>query len=99
MATAEPELRVIDNPDESRYELWMGDRLAGFADYRLSDGQILLPYVEIDPVLQGRGLGGVLTGAVLDACRARGLTVGATCPFVVSFLQAHHEYDDIVASA
>jgi len=98
VAEAKTDLRIVDNIDESRYELWMGgDRLAGFADYRLSEKQILLPHVEIDPVLQGRGFASVLTAAMLDDCRARGFAVEATCPFIESYLQAHPEYDDIVA--
>jgi uncharacterized protein len=91
-------LRIEDNAEARRYELWSGDRLLGFAEYRAGPGRRLFPYVEIDPVMQGRGLGGLLTAAALDDCRRKGLAVEATCPFVVAYLRNHPEYDDIVAS-
>ena len=34
------EIVVTNNPDERRYEAHLGDELAGFAAYRLSDGLI-----------------------------------------------------------
>jgi uncharacterized protein len=92
-------LRVVDNPKASRYELWNGERLLGFADYRTWPDRVLFPYVEIDEMMQGRGFGSILTAAALDDCRARGLRVEATCPFVVDFLRQHPEYDDIRAGA
>ena len=99
MAEREPEHRVVDNPADRRFELWMGDLLVGFADYRIVGEVIRLPHVEIEPDLQGRGYGGLLTGAVLDECRARGLQVEALCPFVVAYLEEHPEYDDITVPA
>jgi uncharacterized protein len=88
---------VADNPAESRYEMKVGEDLIGFAEYKLSEGHILFTYIEIDPVLQGRMLGSSLTAAALDDCRTRGLSVSATCPFIVDYLRNHPEYDDITA--
>jgi len=98
MPDTAPEFRVVDNPADRRFELWTGEMLVGFADYRLADGVIRLPHVEIEPELQGRGYGGYLTKAVLDECRARGLRVEALCPFVVAYLEDHPEYDDIAVA-
>lgn len=95
MAETESEFRVVDNPADRRFELWTSDLLVGFCDYRMADGHMRLPHVEIEPELQGRGYGGMLTGAVLDECRSRGLKVEALCPFVVAYLEDHPEYSDI----
>jgi predicted GNAT family acetyltransferase len=86
------DLRVEDNKEASRFELYEGDRLAGFADYRLAEGSILFTYIEIEPALQGRGLASTLTEAALNDARARELSISARCPFIVDYLDQHPEY-------
>lgn len=90
---------MTDNAEGRRYEMFIGDSLVGFAEYKLSDDHILFKYIEVEPALQGRMLGSTLTKAVLDDARARGLTVSATCPFIVDYLAAHPEYDDLAPKA
>jgi uncharacterized protein len=86
------DLRVEDNKEASRYELYEEDRLLGFTDYRLSEGSILFTYIEIEPALQGRGLASTLTEAALNDARARQLSISARCPFIVDYLDQHPEY-------
>ena len=88
---------VVDNKEANRYELFAGQQRLGFADYKLTPGRILFTYIEVDPVLQGQGLGSALTKAALKDCRARGLSVSARCPFIADYLRDHPEYDDIAA--
>ena len=91
------DLRVVDNPEERRYELWLGATLAGFIEYRSEPGTILLVHTEIDPAVEGRGLGSRLVAGTLDDLRARGVKLVPLCPFVRSYLRHHHEYADLVA--
>jgi len=86
------ELRVIDNTEENRYELFEGERRLGFADYRLAEGSILFTYIEVEPALQGRGLATTLTEAALTDARERGLAISARCPFIADYLDQHPEY-------
>ncbi len=67
------EPRVVDNPKESRYELWLGDTRAGFIDYLSEPGTVLLVHTEVDPALEGQGLGARLVAGALADLRARGL--------------------------
>jgi predicted GNAT family acetyltransferase len=83
------DLRVVDNPEELRYELWLGATRAGFIEYRSEPGAILLVHTEVDPAVEGKG--------ALDDLRARGLKLVALCPFVRAYLRHHHEYADLVA--
>jgi len=99
MAKAERDLEVIDNQEASRYELFDGEQRLGFADYKFVPGRILFTYIEVDPVLQGHGLGSILTEAALEDCRDRGLQVTASCPFIIDYLRDHPEYDDIAPRA
>jgi uncharacterized protein len=86
------EFRVVDNKPASRYELFEGDGLLGFTDYRLAEGSILFTYIEIEPALQGRGLATTLTEAALTDARDRGLAISARCPFIVDYLDQHPEF-------
>jgi predicted GNAT family acetyltransferase len=94
---AEMDVRVVDNPEEQRYELWLGATRAGFIQYRSEPGIILLVHTEVEPAFEGRGLGARLVTGALDDLRARGRTVVALCPFVRAYLRHHREYADLVA--
>src|SRR5688500_18276316 len=51
------EPRVTDNPQASRYELWLGTTRAGFIQYRSEPGVVFLVHTEVDPAFAGQGLG------------------------------------------
>ena len=91
------DFRVVDNPEELRYELWLGATRAGFIDYRSEPGVLLFVHTEVDPAFEGQGLGARLVVGALDDLRARGLKLVALCPFVRSYLRHHREYADLVA--
>jgi predicted GNAT family acetyltransferase len=91
------DVRVVDNPEESRYELWLGATRAGVIEYEAEPGTILLLHTEIDPAFEGQGLGAQLVAAALEDLRARGLKLVPQCPFVRSYLHRHQEYADLVA--
>ena len=91
------DLRVVDNPEELRYELWLGATRAGFIEYRSEPGTILLVHTEVDPAVEGRGLGTRLVAGALDDLRARDLKLVALCPFVRAFLRHHRGYADLEA--
>ncbi len=84
------EPRVIDNPEELRYELWLGTKLAGEIRYtREEDGTVVLVHTEVDPSYKGEGLGNVLVQGALDDLRERGLEYRVVCPFVTAYLRRH----------
>ncbi|WP_405884712.1 N-acetyltransferase [Streptomyces sp. NBC_01136] len=90
------EPRVVDNPDRSRYEIFDGGELAGFAEYHRYQDEIAFIHTEIDPRFEGRGLGGALARAALDAAREGGLAVLPFCPFIRGWISKHPEYADLV---
>ena len=50
MATAPaPDIRVIDVPDRSHFEVRVGGEVAGFAEYRRRPGLIAFIHTVIDP--------------------------------------------------
>jgi predicted GNAT family acetyltransferase len=92
---AASEARVVDNPDELRYELWLGQTCAGFLAYRREPGALVLVHTDIDPALEGRGLGSRLVAGALADMRTRGLKLVPLCPFV-DYLRRHPEHQDLV---
>jgi len=90
------ERTLVDNRDESRYELRLDDKPASWLVYQRIEGRIALLHTETDPAYEGRGLGSALIRGVLDAARADGTAVLPYCPFVRTFLGRHPEYQDLV---
>jgi uncharacterized protein len=95
-ATDEPV--VTDNPSASRYELHVGEELAGFVEYKLGqhDSVISLVHTQVDDAFQGRGLATHLARYSLDDARERGLAVLPFCPYINSWIKKHPEYADLV---
>ena len=87
---------VVNNPAESRYEIHVDGQLAGFTQYRLTPGVIDFIHTEIDDAYEGQGLGGQLARGALDAVRADGRKVIATCPFIKGWIAKHDDYQDLL---
>lgn len=97
MTDAQPDLVVTDAPQRGRFEISADGRLAGFCEYTLIDGIITYTHTEVFAEFSGRGVGGTLAAAALDAARRQGLFVRPVCPYVAAFINRHREYADLVA--
>jgi predicted GNAT family acetyltransferase len=92
------DVTVQDNPDRHRFELLLDGEVAGFADYRMRDGAVVVVHSEVGQAHRGQGLGGVLAKETLDALRERAEKVVPACPFFARYVDEHPEYADIVVS-
>ncbi|MEY9844224.1 GNAT family N-acetyltransferase [Streptacidiphilus sp. MAP5-3] len=88
--------RVTDNAEQSRFEVFEGDELAGFAQYHRFRDEIAFIHTEIDPRFEGHGLGSLLARNALDAVREQGLSALPYCPFIRAWIKKHPEYVDLV---
>ncbi len=88
---------VVHNPEQSRYEIHVDGADAGFTQYRERDGVIDFVHTEIDDAYEGHGLGGQLARGALDAVRADGHKVIATCPVIKGWIAKHDDYQDLLA--
>jgi len=86
---------LTDNAALNRFE-WTEEGKLAFANYQLADGVLILPHVEADPALRGRGTAGRLMAEVLDLARERGWKVRPICGYAVSFIQRHPAYQDLL---
>lgn len=87
---------MVDNPDEERFELRLGEDLVGVLEYRGGGEDRAITHTEIFEGHEGEGLGGHLVGAALDDLRDRGIRIFPVCPYVRRFLEKHREYLDLI---
>ncbi|TDP97414.1 hypothetical protein EV186_103378 [Labedaea rhizosphaerae] len=90
------EVTVKDNPQEQRYEAWLNGELAGFAQYKLRPGVVIVTHTEVPDQYAGHGIGTAIVRGTLDDLRARGLKVRPVCPFFKSWIERHPDYQDLV---
>ena len=91
------DLVVRDAPEASRYEGRLGERLAAASFYEREGDVFVFTHTEVDPALEGQGVGGRLVRSALDDVRHRGGRVVAQCPFVHAWLDRHVDYQDLAA--
>jgi predicted GNAT family acetyltransferase len=90
-------ITVRDNPENSRYEVFIEGEFVGFSDYRIDGDRIIFPHVEVDPRHRGHGVAAKLVRYALDAVRNEGSrTVVPMCPYVQTFIRRYPEYRDLV---
>ena len=93
----EADIRVIDVPERSRFEVRVDGDVAGYSEYRLRPGLIAFVHTLIDPRFDGQGLGSKLAREALSEVRSKGLSVLPFCPFVRGYIARHPEYLDLVS--
>jgi predicted GNAT family acetyltransferase len=86
---------VRDNKAQSRFELDANGEIA-FANYRRSNGRVVITHTETPRALRGRGIASNLVKGALQLIRADGAKVVAGCGFVADYLESHPEYADLV---
>lgn len=90
--------RVVSAEQLSRFEVYHGDELAGFAEYLDHDGQRIFFHTEIGDQFGGKGLASMLIRHALTQTAAAGLRIVPVCPFVKSFVEKHSD-DEAFAAA
>ncbi len=87
---------IRPDPERSRYQLLVDDRVTGVVDYEEADDALVFVHTEVDPERRGRGLGRALVQGALDDVRRSGRKIVPRCPFVAHFVDEHPEYRDLV---
>ena len=85
------EVTVRNAEAASRYEVVVGDELAGYTEYELGDGSITFLHTVVDAAYEGQGLGGTLAAGALADAGDRGLRVDSRCSFMSGYLERHPE--------
>lgn len=92
------ELVVVRNASQERYEIHVGDELAGFTEaHPQADDAVLFNHTVVFEAFKGQGLAGKLVAGAFDDLRLHGLTAKVTCPYILGWLPKHPEYQDVVS--
>ena len=96
---ADDEPRVVDDAEHARFEVLLGDTVAGYAEYHRNGPRLAITHTVIEPDFEGRGLGSALARGALDAARAAGQQVLPFCPFFRGYLERHPDDLDLVPAS
>ncbi len=84
---------ITDNVEMSRFEAHLDGKLAGFAEYQLTDELMVFNHTEVDPSFEGGGVGSALARFALDQLRDGGARKALpVCPFIKGWIQRHPDY-------
>ncbi len=84
---------ITDNPGAGRYEAHVDGRVAGFAEYQLTDALVVFTHTEVDPAYEGQGIGSAIARHALDQLVESGTRKALpVCPFIKGWIERHPEY-------
>ena len=89
--------QITNNTAESRFEITVDGKLAGFADYQDKGNVRNFNHTEVFEEFRGQGLYKPLIKFSLDHARENDLQILPTCSAYEKFLQKNEEYQDLVA--
>jgi predicted GNAT family acetyltransferase len=91
---------VSDNVAARRFEAHVDGRLAGVAEYQLTDELVVFTHTEVEPAFEGQGIGSAIARYALDQLRAGGTRKALpVCPFIKGWIERHPDYLDITYGA
>ncbi|WP_433727282.1 GNAT family N-acetyltransferase [Nocardia sp. CA-129566] len=91
--------RLEHNVADTRFEIYLDDTLAGYADYAERDDQKIRDFhhTMTFPEFRGRGVAAQVVEYALNDSRAEGFAIIPTCWYVEKYIAEHREYSDLVA--
>lgn len=94
---SQQEVTVRDNPDKSRFDVFVDETHAGFSVYKdFGEMQRIFYHTRVFDEFEGRGLASTLTRAALSTSVQAGHRIVAVCPYVKKWLTTHHDFDDAI---
>ncbi len=92
--SAEPE--VIDDKEQSRYEVRLDGETAAIADYVKQPGTVSFTHTETFAGHKGQGLAGRMIDRALRDAQAEELAVIPFCSFVAHYIRENSEFIALV---
>jgi predicted GNAT family acetyltransferase len=89
-------VKVVNNTEASRFEIYVDDARAGLADYKPAGENRAFVHTEISDEYSGQGLAKQLIQTALDETRDEGLGALPFCVFVNGFIGKNRDYLDMV---
>jgi uncharacterized protein len=86
---------ISDNTALHRFELHVDGEVAVVV-YEKAGDLLRLIHTEVPELLEGKGMGSKLVGAVLRFAQENKVSVVPLCPFVAQYMKRHPEYNATV---
>jgi uncharacterized protein len=87
---------VRHDESQQRYVLEVNGKELGVASYQDDGERRVFSHTEVDPSLEGQGMGSKLVRESLDDTRQSDKRIVPVCEFVAAYVQKHHDWDDII---
>lgn len=89
---------VQHNRHQHRFELPIEGKLSIVAYQNVNDETLALTHTEVDPRLEGQGVGSHLVQGVLEYVEQNNLKIVPLCPFVAAYLKRHPDWNRVVST-
>ncbi|MFD2570411.1 GNAT family N-acetyltransferase [Spirosoma soli] len=89
---------ITDNHHKHRFELKTDDKLSIVEYQNVDDETLALTHTEVDPSLEGQGVGSHLVKGVLEYVERNNLKIVPLCPFVSVYLKRHPDWNRVVST-
>jgi predicted GNAT family acetyltransferase len=90
------ELMVVNNKDQSRFQVEFDNGETAFIEYKMLPGKITFIHTEVPKDMGGRGIAGQLAKFALDYARAGHLRINIYCSYIAAYVKKNHDYDDLI---
>ncbi len=87
---------IVDDKEQSRYEVRLGGETVSIADYVKQPGIVSFTHTDTFAGHKGEGHAGRMIDRALRDARDEGLEVMPFCRFVADYIGAHREFLDLV---
>lgn len=98
-----PVVRIEDDVDHNRFDLFVDDELVGILGYRFGEGDdggvgpvVALMHTVVKEEYGDRGWAGVLVRASLNTARDRQWRIVPICTYVRRYVAHHEEFLDLI---
>lgn len=88
---------LTKNESTRRFELNVDDKPAFIVYEPLGDSVLALTHTEVDPALEGKGVGSKLVEETLQYVDKQGMRVVSMCPFVSAYIKRHPGWKRLLA--
>ncbi len=92
------ETHIRNNTHRHRFELETDGKLSIVAYQHMDDETLALTHTEVDPSLEGHGVGSQLVEGVLQYVEQNNLKIVPLCPFVSVYLKRHPDWNRVVST-
>jgi hypothetical protein len=89
---------IRNNTHRHRFELETDGKLSIVAYQNVDDDTLALTHTEVDPSLEGHGVGSKLVAGVLQYVEENNLKIVPLCPFVSAYLKRHPDWNRVVST-